>query len=175
MQNDFLLPALYCLLLPAVHADLSTRTIPNWLTFGGIGAGLLLALWQQGGSGVLLASLALFTAFTVAFVFWLCGWLGAGDVKLLAAVATLTGPALLPQVLLFTAFAGGVLAVVAMLWYGRTRDTLQRLRRRWSSAAGADAETDEEISPAPLRLPYAVAIAAGSLLAVLQTGTGLPA
>lgn len=170
MDNPLLLPALLCLLLPAVHSDLSTRRIPDWLSLTGCVAGLGLAAAQHGSSGLLLSLFALAAAFAVGFLFWLCGWLGAGDVKLLAAVGALCGPALLPSMLLLTAFSGGLLAVLVMLWQGRTRATLRRLLTR-PGHRPLPAAGDPD---AAYRLPYALAIAAGSLLAALQGG-GLPA
>lgn len=177
MHNEFLLPALFCLLLPAVFSDLATRTIPNWLALAGLAGGGWLAWLQDGRLGLGAALLALLIAFGLSFPFWLCGWLGAGDVKLLAAVGALAGPALTPRILLFTAFSGLVLALVVMLASGRSRATWQRLRLMLGLAAVLqnpaevmpDAEAD---SP---RLPYALAIAAGSALALLQAGVGLPA
>lgn len=171
MDNPLLLPALLCLLLPAIHSDLSTRRIPDWLSLTGGVAGLALATMQHGSGGLLLAFLALVIAFAVGFLFWLCGWLGAGDVKLLAAVGALCGPALLPDVLLLTALSGGVLAVLVMLWQGRTRATLRRLLT-WPGRRPPRSAPDAP--DAAYRLPYALAIAAGSLFAALQGG-GLPA
>jgi prepilin peptidase CpaA len=171
MHHPFLLPALVCLLLPAIHSDLSTRTIPNWLSFSGIAAGLVFAAWLQGGGALLLALLALAVALSLGLLFWLAGWFGAGDVKLLAAVATLTGPALLPDVLVLTAACGLLLALASMVWQGRTRHTLLRLRELVGIDRGV--YTPVASAPAP-RLPYALAIAAGTLIAVLRAGTGLP-
>lgn len=175
MQNSFMLPALYCLLLPAIHSDLSTRTIPNWLTLTGCCSGLLLALWQHGGPGGLVALSSLLLTLAVAGVFWLSGWLGAGDVKLLAAVATLTGPALLPQVWLLTALSGLLLALVVMVWQGRTRHTLARLACLLGLRRFLKQDPDPAPAPPPVRLPYALAIASGSVLAALHSGAGLPA
>lgn len=172
MDNPLLLPALLCLLLPAIHSDLSTRRIPDWLSLTGCVAGPVLAATGHGSSGLLLSLFALGVAFAVGFLFWLCGWLGAGDVKLLAAVGALCGPALLPRVLLLTAFSGGVLAVLVMLWQGRTRATLRHLLTRPGRRLPPSAADDPAHAH---RLPYALAIAAGSLLAVLQGGAGLPA
>ena len=45
----------------------------------------------------------------------LLGATGAGDVKLMAAIGTLVGPVLMVKVFLFTAIAGGVLAVAVAL------------------------------------------------------------
>lgn len=176
METPYLLPALCCLLLPAVHSDLSTRRIPNWLTLSGCLAGLSLALWQQGWFGLGVSALAMLAAFAIAFAFWLCGWLGAGDVKLLAAVGACAGLALLPQILLLTALSGMALALVVMIWSGQTRYTLARLYYLLGLSLIVKKSVSLPPAPAnPARLPYALAIATGSVGAVLQAGVGLPA
>jgi len=88
-------------------------------------------------------------------LFWR-GWMGGGDVKLLPAIGLWTGMGGLPQLLLGTALAGGVLAVGLLL-----------LRALPVPAGGPEAR------PRVLRrsepLPYGVAIAAGALFWAWQT------
>ena len=50
--------------------------------------------------------------------------MGAGDLKLLAALGSLAGPRYAITILLATAIAGGVLALVYAATRGRTRETL---------------------------------------------------
>lgn len=161
MNNPVLLLLLLCLLLPATWLDLRTRIIPNGLCLAGCVAGLTLALfqgWTAFGGSVL----GMVLAFGLAFPFWLCRWFGAGDVKLLAAVGALAGIALLPRILVFTAMSGFVLALASILLVGPVRRARARFRPRPAGAADLPAEPEERF-----RLPYAVAIAMGSLLAVL--------
>lgn len=165
MNNPVLLPLLICLLLPAACCDLRSRRIPNVLCLAGCAAGLLLA-FAQGLPALGASVLGMTTAFCLGFPLWLCRWLGAGDVKLLAAVGALAGIALLPRILVFTALCGGVLAVSATLWRGELHATLQRLRTWLVPAVDAPAEIPAEATR--FRLPYAVAIALGSLLASLN-------
>ena len=56
------------------------------------------------------------------------GATGAGDVKLMAAVGAIVGPALVVTAFLFTAVAGGVLAVVVAV---RRRRLQRDARRHW--------------------------------------------
>lgn len=160
MNNPVLLLLLLCLLLPAAWFDIQTRVVPNELCLAGCAAGLLVALGH--GLPTLGASLLGMTlAFCLAFPLWLARWLGAGDVKLLAAVGAMAGISLLPRILLLTVSCGLLLALAAMIRRGETRATFGRLAALFQPQAVTDSGEDR------FRLPYAVAIAAGSLLALL--------
>ncbi len=91
--------------------DLRMRRIPNALTFPVAAAGLALALaeggWPEGGWSLagLLAGGALFLPFVIY------GYVGAGDLKLLAAAGTLLGPLGILRGILLGAILGGIWAV----------------------------------------------------------------
>src|SRR4030095_4903366 len=97
--------------LIATVVDIRTRRIPNAVTATMAGAGIGFA--ASGLSGMSLAAAAL------GFLFGLVlrrpgpalGATGAGDVKLMAAVGSLVGPVIVIKAFLFTAIAGGILAV----------------------------------------------------------------
>lgn len=156
----------------ATVSDVRTRRIPNSLTLAGCLAGLVLGALASGGSGFMEAGKGLLLGFAISLPFWLLGWLGAGDVKLLAAVGSFVGSALVIEVLLATGIAGAVLAVGALLWRGMLARTGERMAatlnlsvasRRWNYVAPDDQEKD-------VRLPYAVAISVGTLAAILMFG-----
>lgn len=156
----------------ATVSDLRTRRIPNLLTLAGCLAGLALGAIASGPAGLWLAGKGLMLAFALSLPFWLAGWLGAGDVKLLAAVGAFVGSGLVVEVLLATGIAGAVLAMGALLGRGMLARTTERLAatlnlsvasRRWSYVGPDEQEKD-------VRLPYAVAISAGTLVAALLYG-----
>jgi len=100
--------------LAASVEDLRTRRIPNWLTLGGAVAGILCAAstgWR--GLGVALAGAAV--GFLLMLPLNLCGALGGGDVKLMAAFGTLLGPAGILSAAVFGAVAGAIWALAARL------------------------------------------------------------
>ena len=94
--------------LVATVVDIRVRRIPNTLTatMAGIGVGLA----ASGVSGVSLIGSVL--GFIVGFALMLpghaLGATGAGDVKFMAAVGAIVGPAMVVSAFLFTAVAGGV-------------------------------------------------------------------
>jgi prepilin peptidase CpaA len=156
-----LLQALLLTVFPALVIvgglkDITSFTIPNWISLGLIGGFLLAALalglpWQTVllmvgvGVGALFLSMGMFAM----------GWIGGGDAKMFAAAALWLGwPASMPFVLV-TGLAGGALAVSLLglrsVWIRpvavRGPDWVGRL-----ATPGGDA-------------PYGVAIAIGALAA----------
>jgi prepilin peptidase CpaA len=129
----------------------------------GIGVGFAAA----GISGISLGSA--FLGFVVGFALMLPGHVlgatGAGDVKLMAAVGALVGPALVVNAFLFTALAGGVLAVIVAARRRRLSATVAGTARL--IATPTEARKDIKAAPAGSRFAYGPAIAAGSLIAVL--------
>ena len=63
---------------------------------------------------------------------WRQGWIGGGDVKLLSACALLVPPASVPELVLTTAIAGGVLA----LFYLAPRATAAARRNNCNRSGG---------------------------------------
>ena len=97
------------LLAGAALHDVALRTIPNTVS---IGLGLIgLALRLQ--DGWILTSLSAATAvFTLALLCWRRGWLGGGDVKLIAATTLIVPPLQVGSLLVLVAQCGGVLALI---------------------------------------------------------------
>ena len=150
------------LLVLASLRDFATRLVPNRIPAALGAIGLILALLHHHLLWSLAGGVAVF-AFT--FLCWRMRWIGGADVKLLSAAALLVPPVAVASLVLATALAGGVLAVVylivrallakpARLHPDPLHDSLIRrvLRaERWRIHRGCP-------------LPYACAIACGTLL-----------
>jgi prepilin peptidase CpaA len=147
------------LLVTAGISDFLTLKIPNWLTAAtallffpmAFAAGMPIEniLWQCA------AALALLVA---GFGLFAAGLFGGGDAKLLAAAALWFGWPDVVHFLIYTAFAGGVLAAAVGLWSAVHLD--QEIRgntwiRRWMNAKPS--------------VPYGVAFAVGGILAFPET------
>lgn len=151
----------------AVAWDLTTRRIPNELTFGAAVAALLVhgyfGGWTSTGTSLAgwLAGAALF------FPFFALGGMGAGDVKLLAAVGAWLGPAAAVWVALFTGIAGGAMALVVAALSGYLTHAftnifgLLMLWRIEGLRAAPDLTLSSHSGP---RLAYAVPVLAGLVL-----------
>jgi prepilin peptidase CpaA len=150
--------------LVATIVDIRTRRIPNELTASMAAVGLGLA--AAGVSGVSLwASLAgCVLGFALMMPGHLLGATGAGDVKLLAAVGAIVGPATVFHAFLFSAIAGGALAVAVAVRRQRLTMTLARTGRLIARSAGAGQEIRSAVAS---RFAYGPAIAVGSILAML--------
>ena len=83
--------ALLVLAVLAAVWDLRTRRIPNWLVLGGLIAGFGLNGFLFGLEGLGIAGLGMLVGFGIYLVLHLLHAMGAGDVKLMAAVGSLVG------------------------------------------------------------------------------------
>jgi prepilin peptidase CpaA len=147
------------LMLTAAWTDLAGFRIPNWIP------GALIAIWPVAawamGMGWSEAGYALLTfviVLALAVGLWMPGFIGGGDAKLIAAVALwFAWPGVLVFVL-WSVIAGGALAVL-LLALRRIAPALP-LQPEWVARSPL-----AEGAPAP----YAVALAAGALIALPQT------
>ncbi len=141
------------MLAVAIYCDLRTGRIPNWLTYSGIGLGLALAGLAPGRTlgG---AFIGMGIGGGLFLIFWLYGALGAGDVKLMAALGALLGWPRIWDAIFYTALCGAVMGVLFLIW--------RRI------PAVADEGVDIKAIPRrKQKMPYAVAIAAGTMLALI--------
>jgi prepilin peptidase CpaA len=150
----------------AIVTDVRTRRIPNWLTGAIAGAGFGLAF----GGGVVTpmqAALGLGAGLLLMMPGHLIGATGAGDVKLMAAVGSVVGPNLVLRAFLYSAIAGGVLAIVVAARRGRLAATLQDTSRLVTSPATVRTAIE---SPARAnQFAYGPAIAVGTLVSMMVT------
>jgi prepilin peptidase CpaA len=151
--------------LAATVVDLRTRRIPNALTatMAGIGVGLAAA----GVSGISLGASAagLLVGLLLMMPGHMLGATGAGDVKLMGAIGAIVGPALVVTAFLFTAIAGGVLAVIVAARRQRLAATFAGTGRL--IAAPTDAPREIRTAAPGSRFAYGPAIGIGSVLAAL--------
>lgn len=165
------LPAIVLAVLVSAAAilDLRNRRIPNWLTVTGVLAGIGIGIWQ-GTPGT--AALGMVLALAVYVPLFALRATGGGDVKLMAAVGALAGPAVWFRMFLVTAITGGVIALVFIAGKRITRNTFRNvafiLRELAHGRAPSALRPDLSVtSPDAVRLPHAVSIALGVLLYLL--------
>lgn len=166
-ETFLLLTALVMSLVGAV-IDLRQHRIPNWLTYPGILLGLLLRGALFGWRGLLTALGGCLLAGGIMFLFYMVRAMGAGDVKIMAAIGALVGPGEVVNVLLATAIFGGILAIAYAIYRGRMVSTLKNLASvlRFHAWAGVQAHPELNLdNPTALRMPYGLAIALGTLWA----------
>ncbi len=160
--------------LYASWIDFAQRRVPNWLNALLAAAGIVASAAFYGWSGVGWSAAGLLTGFAVLILPWLMHGMGAGDVKLMAAIGAWLGPWLTLLCFSVGAVIGGVVAVIMILSTGRAVHAITNLQtiatkmRRWDTAFGefGGAKTFGNTSQL---LPYGVPLTAGTLL-VLITG-----
>ena len=149
----------------AAVVDVKTRRVPNWLTFGVAALGITMAAVRLDGVGVVGALEGLGVGLLIMLPGHVIGKTGAGDVKLLAAVGTLLGPASIAMAFLYSAIAGGALAVFVAIRRGRLRHTIASTVTLMQTG-GAHASEIERPSNGN-RFAYAPAIAIGAVVAAI--------
>lgn len=150
----------------AVAFDVRTRRIPNLLTFGAAILALVVAIVSGGLTGTMTAVFAWLLGVALFLPFFALGGMGAGDVKLLAALAAWLGPRDAVYLAMFTAMAGGVIGLGVTLARGYTRRALSNIwlmLMHWR-IVGPKPVPGLTLSDghAP-RLAYAIPIAVGAL------------
>ncbi len=161
MPPDLLKAPLLCLfsilVLIAALKDLTSYTIPNWVS-----AALALAFAPAAILlGVPLTSIGANLA--TGFVMLLFGialfalkWIGGGDAKLMAAASLWVGLGALPRFVVFTGLAGGVLALVLLTVRSAWIHPFTLRGPAWA----------RRLATPGASTPYGVAIAAGALAAL---------
>lgn len=162
--------ALAAVVLTAAVSDLRSRTIPNWLTLGGIVLGFAVNFHTLGVAGLKTAGLGFLASLLFLIPFSL-GFLGGGDVKLMAAVGAFTGAGGLLAVFILDAILGGIVALVGVIVRGRVRRTVVNMGRILQLLAQGRAPYTESAeleagSEASFGMPRAVTIAAATLLLI---------
>ena len=155
------------LLSLACVSDLRTRRIPNVLTFSSAVAAVTFHFVAGGWPAAGWSLVGLFVGALLFFPMFALRGMGAGDVKLLAAVGAWLGPGQVVTAALATSIAGGVIAIFVAVAYGYLRRALVNLYlvlAHWRVAGlqPLPAVTLEQ-ARGP-RLAYAVPIAIGTVV-----------
>ena len=159
------------LLLPLAvlitYHDVRYRRIPNPFVLSALAGGLVINTVARGGDGLLSGLGGCALAFALMFGLHLFGAMGAGDVKLFAAVGALFGIHLVPPIFLVVLVTGGCLALLTMI---RTRSVMSTMAGVFRIFAGLlpGRRVPTFTVPADRRLtvPYGVAIVLGSVISL---------
>jgi prepilin peptidase CpaA len=159
----------------ATFTDLRSRRIPNWLVLPFLLAGIVVSPWRPDWNGIprgfwhglgqSIAGLA-FGFLIYGFLFWM-GGMGAGDVKLCAAIGAWIGPVQMFWALFFTAMAGGMMVLCWIVYRKIIRRLVVVARDTLFRRSDAEISSGAEVSLSDLmkrKMPYAPAIAIGTLL-----------
>lgn len=159
--------AVFSLLLVAVAVvDIRERRVPNAAVLVLLALGLAFSLTTRPLGGALSASvLGCALGFGLFIAFWPMGLIGAGDVKLFAAIGVWLGPAATWSAALIAALLGGAMAAYSLMRSGQLAGAVQRIFLAVSSrSAAVMVPPPDDAASRSGHVPYAVAMAAGALV-----------
>lgn len=151
----------------ASWCDYRSHRIPNWLNAGLAAAGLTAQAafggWDGfvhglGGLGVGLGCLA---------VLWAMKGMGAGDVKLMAAVGTWLGPRLVSYALVAGILTGGIIALALIARrrnWSLCMSNLSMAAVRAGGRIGGTGDAGPSLASSPTAMPYAIPLMLGTLV-----------
>ena len=154
------------------YYDVRYRRIPNAFVLATLLAGVSINAIFGGLPGVLASLGGCAFAFSLMFLLHVFGAMGAGDVKLFAAIGAVTGTQLVLPTFIVVILTGGLLAVVSMVRAGKVITTMHRVLQifvgmlpGWQMPKFA-IPVDRKHT-----IPYGVAITMGSVisLAIFRT------
>ena len=157
-------------LVTASVTDLRSRRIPNWLVVPFLVSGIVVESLTDGWSG---AGRSLSGVGLALLLFGLPCFLrgmGMGDLKLAAGVGAWIGPSQFFLAFVVTGIVGGIMAGSYALFRGSLGKSLDSTGNLFSHfrQTGIRPHADVRIdNPAGLSIPYAPAIAIGTLLSFL--------
>jgi prepilin peptidase CpaA len=152
-----------------MYYDVRYRRIPNVLVLGLLIGGLTINVAFGGFGGALTSVEGLALAFLPMFLIHVFGAMGAGDVKLFAAVGSVIGVSMVPLTFLVVVMLGAALAVYTMLRSGTVFSTLHGVLRIFVGIMPGWEMPRFAIPPDRKHtIPYGVAIMLGSLLAAFM-------
>ncbi len=168
----------------AAFTDLHRQRIPNWLVLPFLAVGLVVSPWRHDWEGVgrgfwpgnghgfgwhglgqSLAGMGLGILLYGA-LFWV-GGMGAGDVKLCAAIGAWIGPSQLFIALILTSLIGGIMALCWAASGGFFKELFTStgdLLFGWKKRVMRVDPEQTLANPLKRKMPYAPAIALGTLL-----------
>lgn len=110
----------------AFFYDITTFRIPNWLSICALTIGLVIHLVLDGISGIGITLVELMAGFLPMWGIYLLKGIGAGDVKLFGALATLIGVGNIFEVMIVSFLIAGVISII-LLGYQNIRKIIYRL------------------------------------------------
>lgn len=177
LLSEFLLIALLLLLITAVIIDIKYHRIPNLLCISFIIVGMTMQSNLAGWEGVLTSISGMLCGLVLFLPLYIFKGMGAGDVKMMAALGAILGPFNTLIAAGFTLILGGILAILLVLYRTISQQKWHSLKaqinnylttlklliytRKYYPPSDSKATT-------ALRFPYALAISGGAFIVLTQ-------
>lgn len=154
----------------ATFTDLRSRRIPNWLVLPFLLGGIGVSGWLHGLKGIGHSFEGIALGATIFGLLYWMGGMGMGDVKLCAAIGAWIGPGQLMLALVLTGIVGGVMALCWAAAGGFLGELFNGAGSLVFGLKGRGFKADPELTlsnPRARKMPYAPAIAIGTLVSFL--------
>lgn len=156
-------------ILLASWIDITERRVPNWLNLALILSGFAVQFAFFGWTGAATGFWGLLTGFGLLIIPWMMHAMGAGDVKLMAAIGVWIGPMLALYSFALGAVLGGVAGVVMIISARRLGTACANLAiifEKCTSRATLFSEygSVKSFGSSGQLLPYGVPLTAGTLV-----------
>ena len=143
----------------AVVTDVRRRRIYNALTFPAMAIGFVMNAVVDGPRGLLWAATGLLLGAALFLIPVAMGGMGAGDLKLLAALGAIGGPVVVFWCAIYASIAGGLMAVAVLVARRRLGTVVAPMALALSGRQLPSATSN-------VRLPFAIPIAFGAVAAL---------
>ena len=155
--------------------DWRYRKVPNWLNLSLIVAGFAVQVVFHGWSGLLAGFLGMLLGFGLLIIPWLMHAMGAGDVKLMAAIGVWLGPRLTFWSFCVGAILAGAIAVVMIIlgkriWNAYMNLGLIMTKLNSFKRAFSDFGSVQMLKSTSQLLPYGVPLSIGTLIVMFSRG-----
>ena len=160
----------------SVYTDLRWRLIKNWLVFPVLITGPVLRYIDAGLPGLVYGLKGMLAGFFMIFIpYLIVGGLGAGDVKLMAAIGVLTGPYLAMWAALFASLYGALISLIIIIREKKFKETISFTVNHFAYITLKLARGDlsqTEMEDTGTKIAYAVPITLGVITASLLLNVG---
>ena len=149
------------------YYDVRYRRIPNSFVLATLAGGLAVNTIFGGLTGLYASLGGCALAFVMMFMLHVFGAMGAGDVKLFAAIGAVTGAHMVLPTFLVVVLMGGLLAVVSMVRAGAVLTTMHRVLQIFvGMLPGWQMPKFAVPADSKHTIPYGVAITMGSIISI---------
>jgi prepilin peptidase CpaA len=151
--------------------DLRRRKIYNAVVFPALALAIAGHSWAGGWEGAALSLTGFAAGFGLLLIPYLMGGMGAGDVKLLALIGALQGASFAFSAAVYMALFGLLMSILYMAAQPKTRSFLKFvLYTVYAWRNGVRMPMPRRGDAMTATMPYGVAIAAGTLIALFWRG-----
>lgn len=165
--------ATWAILVPGIlyasWVDGKEKRVPNWLNGLLLSAGIMAQWWHPQGAGLWAALSGALVGLGVLIIPWIIHGMGAGDVKLMAAIGAWFGPTMTLWAFVVGAMLGAVIAVVMIVGSGRlqqayTNMTTIMIKMSHPSYWFTDFGGAKSFGDSSQLLPYGIPLTVGSII-----------